>query len=469
MRMNAPVQADEEIILDISGLGSSGEGVGRCGDFAIFVRGALPGEKARVRITQVKKNYATASLEEILSASRERVQPPCPVYEKCGGCQLQHLGYAAQLEAKRERVREALARIGHIDAEVLPVLGDAHPWHYRNKMQFPVSAGGEGKLEIGCYAPLTHEVVGTEACLIAKEANNAILQTVRRWMEHFKISAYDEKTGKGLVRHVMGRVGARSGEAMAVLVTSGYDLPHASTLVQWLREDVPGLACVLQNINKKRTNVIMGAKTRVLAGSESITDSLGDLHFHISAPSFFQVNSEQAEKLYNKALEFAAPREDEIVADVYCGTGTLSLYLARHARKVYGIEIVPEAIADARKNALENKCANAEFFLGDAAEKLPELAARGIMPAVILLDPPRAGCEERVLEAVALAQPRRIVYVSCNPASLARDLARLAARGYRTLVVQPVDLFPHTAHVECVCLVERKAAGAAGGISIIHN
>lgn len=455
MQMQIPVKLGDNIELPISGLGSSGEGVGKYAGFTVFVQGALPQETVQVKITLVKKSYAVGYLEKIVTASSNRVEPRCPIYAECGGCQLQHLSYKGQLACKRQQVQDALTRIGHLDIEALPVLGTNNPWNYRNKMQFPAALNAEGELQIGCYAAATHNVINAEGCLISKEANNAILTTVRKWMQHFNISAYDEKTGKGVVRHVMGRVGVHSGEVMAVIITSGYDLPHRATLINWLKQYVPGLVSVVQNINKKQTNVVMGSKNRVLWGSESIKDSLGSLQFNISAQAFFQVNSEQAEKLYNKALEFAALDGSETVVDVYCGTGTISLYLARHAKKVYGIEIVAPAIENARKNAEENKCTNAEFILGDAAVELPKLLVGGVNPDVVLVDPPRAGCEEKVLAAISSVAPQRIVYVSCNPASLARDLRYLEDHGYKTLAVQPVDMFPMCAHVECVVLLSK--------------
>ena len=456
MKFTIPVKQGEDIIMTISGLGSSGEGVGKYEGFTVFVKGALPGEEVRVQITLVKKSYAVGKLVELVKPSGERVEPQCQVYKECGGCQLQHLSYKGQLDCKRQQVQDALSRIGHIDLEVLPVLGAAAPWNYRNKMQFPAAMNAEGVLNIGCYAAATHNVIDTEACMISKEANNAIMKTVRTWMKHYNISAYDEKTGKGLVRHIMGRVGVHSGEVMAVIITSGYDLPHRAVLVEWLKRYVPGLVSVVQNINKKQTNIVMGSKTRVLYGSETIKDKLGSLSFNISAQSFFQVNSEQAEKLYNKALEFAALTGHETVVDVYCGTGTISLYLAKHAKKVYGIEIVAPAIENAKKNAEENKCANAEFMCGDAAVELPKLLAGGVRPDVVVVDPPRAGCEQKVLKAISEVQPKRVVYVSCNPASLARDLAFMEQHGYKTLIAQPVDMFPMTSHVESVCLLTKK-------------
>lgn len=455
MKQIIPVKQGDNITLTVNGLGSSGEGVGKYEGFTVFVKGALPEEEVRITITLVKKSYAVGALEKIVKASAERVEPACPVYKECGGCQLQHLSYKGQLACKRQQVQDALTRIGHLNIEALPVLGAAEPWSYRNKMQFPAAADAEGVLHIGCYSTATHSVVDTDACMISKEANNAIMKTVRTWMQHYNISAYDEKTGKGLVRHIMGRVGVHSGEVMAVIITSGYDIPHRGVLIEWLKLYVPGLVSVVQNINKKQTNVVMGSKTRVLYGAESIKDSLGSLSFHISAQAFFQVNSEQAEKLYNKALEFAALSGKETVVDVYCGTGTISLYLARHAKQVYGIEIVAPAIENAKKNAEENKCANAEFICGDAAVELPKLLAGGVRPDVVVVDPPRAGCEQKVLAAIAEVQPERVVYVSCNPASLARDLAFMEQHGYKAILAQPVDMFPMTSHVETVVLLNR--------------
>ena len=455
MKIKPPVKQGDNIVMQISGLGSSGEGVGKYEGFTVFVKGALPEEEVRVKITLVKKSYAIGELQEVVKPSAERIEPACPVYKECGGCQLQHLSYKGQLECKREQVQAALDRIGHLDIEVMPVLGANDPWNYRNKMQFPAAMNAEGELQIGCYATATHSVIDTDACMISKEANNAIMKTVRTWMKHYNISAYDEKTGKGLVRHIMGRVGVHSGEVMAVIITSGYDIPHRGVLIEWLKRHVPGLVSVVQNINKKQTNVVMGSKTRVLYGAEAIKDSLGSLSFNISAQAFFQVNSEQAEKLYNKALEFAALGGKETVVDVYCGTGTISLYLARHAKQVYGIEIVAPAIENAKKNAEENKCSNAEFICGDAAVELPKLLAGGVRPDVVVVDPPRAGCEQKVLAAIAEVQPERVVYVSCNPASLARDLAFMNEHGYKALVAQPVDMFPMTSHVETVCLLSK--------------
>ncbi len=455
MKFVSPVKQGDEVELTITGLGSSGEGVGKYDGFTVFVEGALPGEAVQVKIKLVKKSYAIGMLQSVVRASNERVEPVCPVYPACGGCQLQHLSYRGQLDAKRQQVQDALTRIGHLNVQALPTIGADDPLHYRNKMQFPAAQTAEGELCIGCYAKGTHHVIDADGCLISQEANNQVLLTVRKWMNRFGITAYDEKTGKGLVRHVMARVGVKSGDVMAVLITSEYDIPHRKELITWLQKYVPGLVSIVQNINKKNTNVVMGNKTRVLFGSETIKDSLGTLSFHISPLSFFQVNSVQAEKLYNKALEYAALTGGETVVDVYCGTGTISLYLARHAKQVYGIEVVAPAIDNAKRNAEENGFSNAAFICGDAAVELPKLLAGGVQPDVILVDPPRAGCEEKVLAAIVGVAPERVVYVSCNPASLARDLAYMHEHGYEAVAVQPVDMFPMTSHVECVVLMSR--------------
>ena len=446
----------QTVEVTVTGLGSTGEGVGKVNGFTVFAHGGLPGETVKVKLESVKKTYAMGRVVDILQTSADRCEPVCPIYEECGGCQLQHLNYEAQLKIKTQQVKDALTRIGHLKhVEVLPTLRATEPTFYRNKMQFPV-ATTEGQLVIGCFAAATHRVVDVNNCFIQKEKNNKIIGVVREWMQKYHIPAYNEDKGTGIVRHVMGRVGVHTGDVMVVLVTATYDIPHVKELTKMLRDNIPGLKSFIQNINKRHTNVIMGLKDRVIYGKSTIRDTLGTLKFNISAQSFFQVNSEQAEKLYNKAVEFAGLTGKEIVFDVYCGTGTISLFLAKHAKAVYGIEIVPPAITDARRNAEDNHCDNATFLLGDAAQKLPELLEQGIKPDVVLLDPPRAGCEERVLSSIVHVKPKRIVYVSCNPSTLARDLAYLSSHGYNVPIVQPVDMFPQTAHVETVTLLQRK-------------
>ena len=451
-----PVQKGKIYELSVVRLGTSGEGIARHEGFTVFVPFALPGEKVRAKITLVKKNYAAAELVEILEASPDRVAPKCPVYDRCGGCQLQHLSYEGELKEKRQQVRDALERIGHLQGlDVLPTLGAHTPWHYRNKMQFPVATAGKGKVAIGCFAAATHEVIDVTDCAIQKEGNNAIVAVVRQWMKDFKIPAYDEDARTGIVRHIMGRVGVHTGEIMVCLVTACDMVPHMKDLIQRLRRDIPGLTSVVQNVNKRHTNVILGPKTKTVYGKGTIHDSIGPLTFHISAQSFFQVNSEQAQRLYETALDFADLKGGETVADVYCGTGTITLFLAQKAKQVYGIEIVAPAIRDAVRNAKDNRVGNAQFILGDAIYKLPELIKNGVRPDVIVLDPPRAGCGEPVLKAIAQSKPKRVVYVSCNPATLARDLAYLDQHGYYTTKVQPVDMFPRTHHVESVALLTR--------------
>ena len=454
-KFKVPVEKGKTYTIDILRLGSNGEGVGRVENFTVFVDGALPGETVTARITFVKKQYATGRLEKVQKPSEHRVKPPCSVYADCGGCQLQHLSYEGQLAEKRQQVQDAVERIGKLkDVPVLSTIGADDPWAYRNKMQLPV--GGDKKsLHIGCFAEKSHRIIDIDACPIQKGGNNEIIPVVRQWMKAYKIPAYDEDRGTGIVRHIMGRTGVHSGEIMVCIVTAVPMVPHMKELVQMLRKDVPGLTSVIQNINSRHTNVILGNKTKVIYGSPTISDSIGDLSFRISAQSFFQVNSEQAQKLYDTALSYADLKGNETVVDVYCGTGTITLFLAKRAKFAYGIEIVEPAIRDAVKNAKDNGVKNAHFVCGDAAYKLPELLRSGVKPDVIVIDPPRAGCEEKVLNAIASVKPERVVYVSCNPATLARDLAYMKTRGYETQKVQPVDMFPQTHHVECVVLLTK--------------
>jgi len=453
-----PVQKGSTYTIEIDGLGHSGEGVGRVQDFTIFVPGGLPGEQVLVRITQVKSSYAKGVMTSVAAASPDRIIPRCEIYEACGGCQLQHLSYPAQLQAKQQQVIAAVSRIAKAEnVVILPTLGAIHPWDYRNKMQFPVGLEN-GKRTVGCFASGTHQVINTENCYIQHALNNRIAAEVRRLLQQFNVSVYDEQTGQGIIRHVIGRVGTASGEAMVVLVTATDKLPHSAEIVAELRRTLPELVSIVQNVNPKRTNVIMGDRNRLLWGKEYITDKLGDFHFNISPRSFFQVNTEQARELYEKAVEYAGLTGRETVIDAYCGTGTIAMFMARQAAKVYGIEIVEAAIADAKVNARNNDVSNVEFICGDAIDVMPKLAKQGIRADVVVTDPPRAGCAPKVLETFAGMNPERIVYVSCNPASLARDLAVLAEYGYIAREIQPVDMFPQTHHVECVVLIERKDA-----------
>lgn len=454
MKHKVPVEKGKAYTIAIQSLGTSGEGVGKVDSFTVFVRGALPGEEVRVQIEDVKKTYASGRLLEIVRKSGDRVEPVCPIYEDCGGCQLQHLDYMAQLKVKRQQVIDAVTRIGKMpDAYVEPTIGAVSPWNYRNKMQFPVGRE-KGKTIIGCFARGSHRIIDTEDCHIQKQGNNEIVNAVRDVAAELHISVYDEDRHTGVLRHVVGRVGLGD-ELMVCLVTAVEHLPREREFVKLLRAKLPNLVSVQQNIQTYHNNVIMGRETKLLWGKPTILDRIGRLKFHISPRSFFQVNTEQAEVLYRKALEFANLHGGETVIDAYCGTGTISLFLAQKAAKVYGIEIVKPAIEDAKRNARDNHVKNAEFLVGDATRVMPQLYRQGVRPDVIVVDPPRAGCTPIVLKTFAEMNPERIVYVSCNPASLARDLAILAPLGYHPQKIQPVDMFPQTSHVETVvCLAK---------------
>ncbi|MBR1886168.1 MAG: 23S rRNA (uracil(1939)-C(5))-methyltransferase RlmD [Schwartzia sp.] len=454
MAKEIPVKAGALVELSVERLGVHAEGIARAHGFTVFVTGALPGERVRARVGIVKKTYASAALTEILEASPERREPRCPVYAACGGCQLQHLSYEAQLREKRRQVEDAVRHIGGLDGvEICPTIG-GEPWGYRNKMQFPVGRVG-GKAVIGCFAQGSHTIVDTQLCHIQHRMNNELMNAMREAVRELRIPVYDEDRHAGLVRHIVGRVGV-NGDAMAVVVTARRELPQAKELVKFLRARVPRLVSVHQNVQTYRNNVILGRETKLLWGKPTIHDIIGPLTFQVSPRSFFQVNTAQAETLYKKALEFANLGGGETVIDAYCGTGTITLFLARKARKTYGIEVVPPAILDARKNARANHIRNAEFIVGDAADVMPRLYREGVRPDVVVTDPPKAGCTSVVLETFARMNPSRIVYVSCNPATLARDLAILDGLGYHTEKIQPVDMFPMTSHIETVSLIVPK-------------
>jgi 23S rRNA (uracil1939-C5)-methyltransferase len=464
--MVLPVAVGRDYEAEIIGIGHSGEGVGRVSGFTLFVPGALPGERALVRVEHLKKQYGYAKLLEVLQASPDRVAPPCGIYGECGGCQLQHLDYAAQLRVKRQIVVDNLTRIGKLRVAgesaadvgaaadesaviVHPTLGMAEPWRYRNKVQVPIGEE-EGGLIGGFYSQGSHRIIDMQECLIQHSEGDRVVEAVKRIGHELGVTAYQESTHTGLLRHVMVKVGFRTGEIMVVLVTNGAVLPHEDEWVGRIREAVPGVVSICHNINEARTNVILGDRTIVLWGREVIYDYIGDVRFAISPRSFFQVNPVQTEVLYGKALEYAALTGCETVIDAYCGIGTISLFLAQRARRVYGVEIVPEAIEDARVNAELNGIANVDFAVGRAEDVLPDWQRAGVVPDVVVVDPPRKGCDGALLETLLELQPQRIVYVSCNPSTLARDLRVLEDGGYRTVEVQPVDMFPHTVHVECV-------------------
>lgn len=458
-----PVAAGERIRVTAEGLGEHGEGVARHGGFAVFVEGAIPGDEALVEVLQVKRNYARGRMVSILRPAPARVQPRCPVFGRCGGCQLQHMDYSEQLRWKTRMVADALARIGRLDdVPVRDTLGAAEPWAYRNKALFPVGrppgrkgcTPGRG-LVAGLYARGTHDIVEIESCYLQHPLNNEILTAARELIERYGYPPYDERTGTGLVRHLLARVAVATGQAMAGLIVNGRRLPRARQFTRELMRRVPALKSVVLNVNTRRTNIILGEETRVLAGDPTIEDRLGDLVFRISARSFFQVNPAQALVLYRQVAAYADLTGEETVVDAFSGTGTIALFLARGAARVTGIEEVPEAVADARQNAARNGITNVEFLAGRVEQVLADLAGRSFHPDVVVLDPPRAGVPRAALDAIARLGPHRLVYVSCKPATLARDLAILHGYGYRTLEVQPVDMFPQTAHVEAVARVMR--------------
>ena len=452
--MEAPVAKNEYYDVVFEDFTHDGAGVAKIDGFPIFVPNGLPGEKAKVKVVKVKKGYGFGRLIELYEKSEDRMDAACPIYKQCGGCQLQHIRYEGQLKAKHKHVKEVLARIGKIEhATVHPVLGMNDPWRYRNKAQVPVGER-EGGLVAGFYKERSHDIIDMDACLIQQEMNDIVVQTVKQICEQYNIPAYNEQTHKGVLRHIMARYGATTKEVMVVLITRTEELPHKKKIVEAIVQRVPNVKSIVQNINPKRTNVIMGEHTRVLWGSEYMYDYIGDIRFAISARSFYQVNPEQTKVLYEKALEYAELTGKETVIDAYCGIGTISLFLAKNAKKVYGVEIVPEAIADAKRNAELNGMTNVEFAVGEAEVIIPKWYEQGVRADCIVVDPPRKGCDESLLQTMITMKPKRIVYVSCNPATLARDLRILEDGGYKTIEVQPVDMFPHTMHVECVAKLE---------------
>ena len=532
--INLPCKKNDRAVIRIEDIGSGGEGIGflkipevtqdcdtdRGADterndtgrkieaeiekkkslkkgFAIFVKDAVPGDTIEVTVTKVTTRYAYGHLDRILEPSPSRVEPRCPIAKTCGGCQIQALDYAKQLAFKQKKVRENLIRIGsfapeEIDAVLHPIVGMEEPWHYRNKEQVPVQQGKYGPVT-GFYASHSHTVIPMTDCLIGSPKNKQILETVLSWMQAYNVPAYDEETGKGLIRHILIRDGIYSGQVMVCVIANDYRLPFEKELVEALR-CLEGVSSIVLNTNTERTNVITGRALRTLWGANDIVDTLhiheviqkqvnGDTYtskdsniqngtvfkkteesvtFGISPLSFYQVNPRQTEKLYSLALTCAGLTGNETVWDLYCGVGTISLFMARHAKQVYGVEIIPEAIENARMNAERNGIENAKFYVGKAEEVLPDyvenLKAQGKDPQidVICVDPPRKGCDDVCIRTMLEIAPKRIVYVSCDPATLARDLKKLTEGGYRLDYVQPVDQFAHTVHVETVVLLTRQ-------------
>ena len=453
------MKKNEKIIVTIEDIGVNGEGIGKVEGYTLFVKDAIIGDMVEAVITKPKKNYAYAKMLKVIEPSTHRVPAKCPVARQCGGWQIQELSYEAQLDFKNKKVRGNLERIGGFSPELLdeimePICGMDEPFYYRNKAQFPIGTDKEGKIVTGFYAGRTHQIIPNTDCALGVKQNQQILKIIVDFMNEYRISAYNETTQRGLVRHVLIRYGFKTKEIMVCLVINGDNLPYSDKLVDKLTQ-IEHMTSITYSVNRENTNVIMGKEIGVLWGQGYITDYIGDVKYQISPLSFFQVNPAQTEKLYGLALEYADLKGKETVWDLYCGIGTISLFLAQKAEKVYGVEIVPQAIDDARNNARINAIENAEFYVGKAEEVLPEYYAQyerehgeKAYADVIVVDPPRKGCDETLLQTMVQMRPERIVYVSCDSATLARDLRYLCDNGYELKKVRAVDQFPMTTHVE---------------------
>ncbi|HBF9585332.1 TPA: 23S rRNA (uracil(1939)-C(5))-methyltransferase RlmD [Clostridioides difficile] len=447
---------NEMYIVDIVDIGQGGVGVGKYNGITVFVEGGLIHDKVKVRINKVKKNYAVGDIVEIIEKSPFRVKRVCSDnLRDCGGCQIQDLDYNKQLEMKTNEVKQVLSRIGKLeDVEVHDTIGMDNPYRYRNKAQFPIQKNN-GIPIVGFYKKKTHDVISTEKCVIQHEINDKIVKIIKTYIRAYKVSIYDEKTHTGLIRHLVTKIGFTTKEVMVVLVANGNKLPYLKELASVLKENIPGFKTLVVNVNQKDTNAILGRENIVIYGDGKINDYIGDLVFEISPLSFFQVNPVQTKVLYDKALEYANLNDTDTVFDIYCGIGTISLFLAQKAKKVYGIEIIDDAIKDAKINAKLNNIHNAEFYVGKAEEIVPKMYREGKTANVVVVDPPRKGCDEKVLETIVSMNPERIVYVSCNPSTLARDLDYLNVHGFKCIEAQPVDMFPHSTHIETVALLSK--------------
>ncbi|MGV3129444.1 23S rRNA (uracil(1939)-C(5))-methyltransferase RlmD [Staphylococcus simulans] len=433
-----------------------GHGVVKIDRYPVFVPKALTGEEIEFKLIKVNKNFAIGKLLEIFTESKDRVEPPCVYYDKCGGCQLQHLDYLAQLEMKRNQVVNLFHRKGKFTSTPInETIGMMNPWNYRNKSQIPVGQNSEDAPIMGFYRQRSHDIIDMEECLIQDSIQNQLMRMIRALLTEHNVSVYDEKRKEGLLRHVIIRVGYTSREVMVVFVTNGKKFKQAKAIIKQMVEAVPNIKSVIQNINETHSNVIMGKKSKTLYGKDEITDELDSVEFEISDQSFYQINASQTVKLYNKALEYAGLTGEETVLDTYCGIGTIGLYMAEKAKHVYGVEVVPAAIEDAKKNAKLNGYDNTTFVCGKAESVIMDWKQQGIQPDVVMVDPPRKGCDEQFLRTLLELNPQRIVYISCNPSTQQRD-AHILAEGYELKEITPVDMFPQTTHIETVALFERK-------------
>ena len=454
--MEAPIKKNQEYIVDIIDNGFEGEGIAKIDGFTIFIPNAIKGERVKILIVKVLTSHAFGKILEILEKSQYRTESDCSTYKRCGGCNLRHIKYEQTLKMKQNAVQNLVNKTLKTKIQVQETLGIENPYYYRNKAQYPVGIDKNGKLIIGVFANRTHEIIPIQKCFIQNEKSEKLAKFVFEWIAKNNISIYNEKTGKGLIRHIVTKIGIKTNEVMCVLVINGNSIPKEQELVKEILENFPEVKTIVKNINTKNTNVIMGKENINIYGNGYIEDILGEYKFKISPLSFYQVNPVQAEKLYNIGVEAAKITKEDIVFDLYCGIGTISLFMAKYAKKVYGIEIVEDAVNDAKENALNNNINNVEFIAGDVENVLDELInKRNIIPDIVMVDPPRKGLDNKSIDNIIRILPKKVVYISCNPATLVRDLAKLEDT-YEVENIKPVDMFPFTSHVEVCALLELK-------------
>ncbi len=461
--MNKPkqemkVQKGQTFPLTIKRLGINGEGVGYFKRQVVFVPGALPDEEVVVEATNVQRNFAEGRIKRIRKKSPQRVNPPCPIYEQCGGCQLQHLSYEGQLDSKRDIVSQAFERhssLKNVESKIKSTIGMEDPWRYRNKSQFQVGMDKQ-KVIAGLYGINSHRLIDIENCPIQHRATNHVTKEMKRILQDLKIPVYDEKKRGGVVRTIVTRVGFETGEVQLVLITAQKDIPRKDLLIEEIKRCLPEVKSVVQNVNGQKTSLIFGDETFTLAGKPVIQETLGDISFELSARAFFQLNPQQTVKLYDEVKKAAALTGEEKIVDAYCGVGTIGLWLADDAKEIRGMDTIEESIVDARKNAKDHGFENATYVTGPAEQWLPKWVSEGWKPDVIVVDPPRTGCDEKLLKAILQVKPKKVVYVSCNPSTLAKDV-QILSKYYKVKNVQPVDMFPHTAHVESVTTLKLKS------------